>query len=430
MERLRFVLVAGLFALSLVPGAARAGWMLDGIPLTPPWSSAAYAAVSSDGASGEIVAFQACYLGVMKILVQRIDSNGAVLWPSSGIALGAGSFPAIISDGAGGTIIVWEIDRGYGLDIYAQRIDADGSPLWAENGVPVCSASGDQSQALICPDASGGAVVAWWDNRGGESAIFAQRIDGEGLALWAADGVPVCTVAGEKLRMRIASLGMDGAVIAWEDSRGASFSNIYAQRLDTAGAIQWTADGVAVCPTASAQLLPRVAPDGSGGAIIAWMDTRRWSDIYAQRISASGAAEWTADGVRICDSPSYQWMPDILGDGAGGAIVTWSGGEGDLDIRAQRLDSDGAVQWSSTGVTVCAATGSQTAPSLVSDGSGEAIVIWADERNGEADVYAQRIDASGIALWTPDGVAIVTAGGEQSSRWIVSDGDAGAIVTW
>jgi hypothetical protein len=429
MERLRIVLVAGLFGLSLMPGVAQAGWMQDGIPLTPPWSSASNAAVSSDEASGEIVAFQACYLGITKIIAQRIDSQGAVLWPSNGIVLGAGSFPAMTSDDAGGAIIVWESDRGDGLDIYAQRIDADGSPLWAENGISVCSASGDQSQALICPDGSGGAVVAWYDNRDGESAIFAQRIDGEGTALWAADGVPVCTTAGEKRYARIASLGMDGVVIAWEDLRGAGFGTIYAQRLDAAGVIQWTADGVPVCTTASAQLLPRVAPDGSGGAIIVWMDTRRWSDIYAQRIDASGAAEWTSDGVRVCDSPSYQWMPDILADGSGGAIIVWSGG-GDADICAQRLDASGAVQWSSTGVPVCAATGSQTAPSLVSDGSGGAIAIWTDERSGEADVYAQRVDVSGIAQWTSDGVAIVTAGGEQSSRWIVSDGESGAIVTW
>jgi hypothetical protein len=430
MGRLRSVFVAGLFALSLVPGVARAGWMNDGIPLTPPWSSAAYAAVSSDGASGEIVAFQACYFGVTNIMAQRIDSDGAVLWPSSGIVLGAGSFPAIVSDGAGGAIIVWKIDRGDGLDIYAQRVDANGSPLWAENGVSVCSASGDQSQAFICPDASGGAVVAWWDYRGGEAAFFAQRIDSEGSALWAADGVAICTAAGEKFRPRIASLGMDGVVIAWEDFRGASFSNIYAQRLDTAGVIQWTADGVAVCPAAGAQQYPRVAPDGAAGAIIAWVDMRRWSDIYAQRIDASGAAEWTADGIRVCDSPSYQWMPDILADGSGGAIVAWSGSGVDPDISAQRLDADGAVQWSSTGVPVCAATGSQKTPSLVSDGSGGAIVIWADGRSGENDIYAQRVDASGNAQWTPDGVAVVTAAGEQSSQRIVSDGDAGAIVTW
>jgi hypothetical protein len=432
MKRLWNVLVAVLCGLSLAPGVSRAGWIYDGIPLTTPWSSAAYAAVSPDGASGEIVAFQACYFGVTKVIAQRIDSNGDVLWPSSGIVLGDGNSPAMIPDGAGGAIVAWEIDRGGGLDIYAQRIDADGSPLWAENGVPVCSASGDQSETIICSDASGGAVVAWWDNRGGETALFVQRLDGEGSVLWATDGVAVCTATGEKRHAQMASLGMDGVVIAWEDSRGASVSNIYAQRLDAAGIIQWTTDGVAVCPAASIQQYPRVAPDGASGAIVAWVDMRRWSDIYAQRLNASGAAEWTADGVRVCDSPSYQWMPDILAGGSGGAIVVWSdhrdaAGE---DIYAQRLDADGAVQWSSTGVPVCTATGDQMTPSLVTDASGGAIVIWADGRSGEDDVYAQRVNASGNAQWTPDGVAVVTAEGEQASRWIVSDGAGGAIVTW
>ncbi|MFZ1319614.1 MAG: hypothetical protein WAQ56_09945, partial [Candidatus Nitrotoga sp.] len=56
----------------------------------------------------------------------------------------------------------------------------------------------------------------------------------------------------------------------------------------------------------------------------------------------------------------------------------------------------------------------QLNPTIISDGSGGAIITWQDYRGGAtADIYAQRIDASGVVQWTADGVAISTAVGEQ-----------------
>jgi hypothetical protein len=44
-----------------------------------------------------------------------------------------------------------------------------------------------------------------------------------------------------------------------------------------------------------------IVSDNAGGAIIAWRDTRsvNW-DVYAQRVNASGVAQWTANGVPLC----------------------------------------------------------------------------------------------------------------------------------
>ena len=41
-----------------------------------------------------------------------------------------------------------------------------------------------------------------------------------------------------------------------------------------------------------------------------------------------------------------------------------------------------------------------------------AITCYVDGRNGN-DIYAQRVDPNGTALWNPDGVAICTAEGYQ-----------------
>ena len=43
---------------------------------------------------------------------------------------------------------------------------------------------------------------------------------------------------------------------------------------------------------------------------------------------------------------------------------------------------------------------------IVSDGSGGAIIAWQNNGADGKDIYAQRVDASGVVLWTADGIAV------------------------
>src|SRR5256885_281200 len=82
--------------------------------------------------------------------------------------------------------------------------------------------------------------------------------------------------------------------------------------------------------------------------------------------------------------------------------------------------------WQLNGVPLCAAVGSQVGPTIVTDGAGGAIITWDDNRSGAYATYAQRVNAAGVAQWTPDGVAISTGQGSRS----MTDGAGGAIVTY
>ena len=131
------------------------------------------------------------------------------------------------------------------------------------------------------------------------------------------------------------------------DYRNGADYDIYAQRVNASGSLQWTADGVALCIAAYNQDYPEITTDGVGGAIIAWRDFRNGTDYetYGQRVNASGSLQWTADGVALCIAAYNQDYPEIITDGAGGAIITWgdyrSGVE--YDIYALRLLQNGCV---------------------------------------------------------------------------------------
>ena len=76
---------------------------------------------------------------------------------------------------------------------------------------------------------------------------------------------------------------------------------------------------VALCTAANDQGPPMIVSDGAGGAIVTWEDFRsgtNW-DIYAQRVSAAGVPQWTANGVALCTAANTQGSPMIVSDGAG-----------------------------------------------------------------------------------------------------------------
>ncbi len=147
-------------------------------------------------------------------------------------------------------------------------------------------------------------------------------------------------------------------------------------------------------------------------------------------IPFSVSANWIDGGIPIANLPGQQNRPALLSDGLGGVFVIWfENGTLQRDIFAQRVDQDGNRLWAEGGVPVCACTGSQVLPKVVSDGSGGAFVAWENNPNGAAGgdvIYLGRIDAAGQVLFNDRAV-----GGGWLNEWsMIPDGNHGVVVTW
>jgi len=421
---------------------ARANWALDGTPLTTDGYQS-FPTIVSDGSGGAIVTWFGGFSS-NDIYAQRVNASGVPQWASGGVALCAAAgdqyYPKIISDGLGGAIVTWQDYRSGSNDIYAQRVNSSGVPLWSPDGVALCTVASDQNRPAIVSDGSGGAIITWFDFRSLTNwDIYAQRVNAAGAPQWTADGVALCTAVNWQDYPTAAPDGVGGAIVTWQDYRNGPGRDVYAQRVSASGVCQWTADGVAVCLAAGDQYYPVITSDGSGGGIITWEDWRNSAipDIYAQRISAAGVPQWTANGAPVCTAANGQASPSIVSDSAGGAIIAWTDDRSgvDDDVYAQRISPAGVPQWIADGVAVCTAMRPQNGPTIATDGIGGAIITWNDERSSvvvstDQDIYAQRVSPSGVPQWTDDGVALCTATGSQYTPRIVSDGKGGAIVTW
>lgn len=403
-----------------------------------------------DGSGGVIITWQddrSLAEWRTAIYAQRLNSSGVPLWKDNGEAICVQTMdqqvPYIISDSLGGAIITWTGQRTGEIekDIFAQRVDANGNTMWTDNGTAICTADGNQGGGGSVPDSSGGAIIVWADGRSGEgNDLYAQRVDSSGIALWTDNGTSVCNAIGQQLFHEIVSDGSGGAIIAWLDDRNGSYSNIYAQRLDGSGNSLWTNNGIAVCTANNTNGDIQLVSDGSGGAIIVWVDSRNYNsslkDIYAQRVDAAGNTLWTDNGTPLCTIEGHQLNPQLVADGSGGAIVTWEDLRliANTDIYAQRVNASGQALWTDNGTAVCTADELQLNPQLTSDTSGGIIITWEDRRRTPNiqlfDIYAQRMDTAGNTLWEDDGIAVCTANNTQEKVQLVSDGADGAVFVW
>ena len=345
-------------------------------------------------------------------------------------------FPSLTSDGSGGLIVGWRDARNANRDVFAQRVSLTGEMLWGDNGIPVCDLPSAQSWPSVIPDESGGAILVFGDSRARNQDIYAQRISANGELLWDKEGVPVCIHPTLQDDVKAISDGMGGAIVVWEDWRDGN-QDIYAQKIDSDGKPVWAVNGIPVHRADGDQYDPVVVADGTGGVIVVWWDisTNDW-DIFAQRVNAAGETVWGDGAVPVCTASGNQGGPFVTADGAGGVFVVWSDYRNDLniltsaDLYAQRIDANGVALWEKDGISICNNPANQQQPEGISDGAGGLIVTWWDERDVFADIYAQRLSPDGKPMWQVNGIPVCTAEGQQRQPQIVPDESQGAIIYW
>jgi len=369
-------------------------------------------------------------LFLLALIPARVEAQ----WVPGGISvcgtLCRPDLPKIVADGAGGVYVTWRDGRTYpttGDEVYLQRVTAEGkiAPGWPQTGLLLDDSVDDEAPQGLVADESGGVLVVWESVAPATALdLYAQRVLGNGSIAtgWPVGGVPITRAPESQSVSSLAPDGAGGLYVAWQDDRAVystTKADIYAQHLLADGSIApgWIADGLPVCDDPSYQAgKVGVLADGAGGVILVWDDLRRGApgvgDTYAQHLLADGsvAPGWVEDGLPVVLNLSF---PEVALDGGGGFYVGCStvnplGFSG--NYYAQRITFGGTVAlgWPAAGTLVCAAPGDRGGLQLAPDGLGGLLMAWADYRSGSLDVYAARVLADGSLApgWTVDGVQV------------------------
>lgn len=437
------------------PTAALARWEADGNLVRPEADGVRFRNhVLSDDAGGALVVWEESPGDSRpnNIFCSRLTGLGDRYpgWPADGVPLGStpsfNSGPDAVPDGQGGTFVSWIgailVNPFQGYNGFVQHIEASGvlASHWPAAGVQVCT--GTSGFPRVAQDGAGGVLVTWDDNRNGDGNhdIYAQHLTADGglWPSWPTNGLGVNTSLRDDVWPRILSDGSGGAFICWSSFVSA---DVYLQRITATGDISpgWPADGVLVCGAAGDQFEVVMTPDGAGGVILAWYDSRNDDgDIYAQRITAQGTVSpgWSDGGMPVCMAPLDQGVPQIAAVDGGRVVIIWDDRRNDtsFQVYAQCLTPDGKVAdgWPMNGLPLGQSAGSHSYGAIVADQTGGAIVVWSDRRSGEGDIYAEHLLPNGQLFpgWPADGVPLCRAPGNQDEPSITSDGEGGAIVSW
>jgi len=358
--------------------------------------------------------------------------------------------PRVTGDGTGGAIAVYEVHKGLNQRaFYAQKISPEGDALWGKKGVLIGSGYKNWDSFFdlhIVSNGSNGAIIAWgaYPSKSKQEpyVTYVTRVDSEGSILWQKEVRAVDHMISD---------GAGGAIIATDYSYDEETLSVI--RLDSDGNFPWGEKGVSVRREGYCDNTLGLASDGSGGAIIIWQERKgepseRVSQIITQKIDTDGSLPWAQGGVLLYTTPEgvYSEEPKVISDGSGGAITVWmqvpegkvEGGTPKAEIEdncAQRVDANGNILWQQNGIPLGISKGGGICPHVplvVSDGSGGAIIIWEDLRQGMMSIYAQRIDAEGNIKWQEGGMQVcyIKTYSSFAYRTAVSDSSGGTIIAW
>ncbi len=415
----------------------RAAWPTGDLPICTSTGSQTHVNVIPDERGGVFVAWEDGRYSAL--YAQRVDAGGTTLWTSNGIMLPEGSASGIpdrfvVADGMGGLIYAWELNG----DIYAEHVDSTGTadwnidPVWGvAQRVPVCTAATPQRLVQFTSDGAGGIIATWEDHRNGSRPdIYAQRIDASGNPVWTTDGVPVCVDSANQSFPVIAADGSGGAFIAWQDQRIGT--QVFVQHIDASGNALWAVDGILASfgPTSAADQWPGIISDEVGGAILGWTHLTPNHDLQMTRVLSDGSFVWNYTSISAAGVVSG--VAEMVPTGDGGVIVvseSFCPTLCETDIFAFRLDSSGASVWPG-GASVCAEPGDQLRPTAALDGSGILHVAWIDRRAGSYQIYWQRVDAAGSILDAVEGVPLSLNPRTALDEPVITSIAEGAVVAY
>ncbi len=344
-------------------------------------------------------------------------ANGAPVCVQPQHQLGA----QLVSDGAGGMIVAWADAREDGANyyVYVQRLDGSGVPVWSPaDGFSIDGGGHSNTQVIdVVSDGAHGAIVAWTVDG---IDLLLQRVNHDGTTRWG-DGsaIDIAAQLGGASAVLVSD-GAGGVIVALPELVSGSVRTV-AQKINADGTIAWPAGNIDIFSAASLPGEQVIVADGSGGALVAatFDAGEPFTYVMVQRIFASGSV-WGSSVTTGLFSDS----PAIATDGNGGAYFATKSSN---RIVVQLVDGGGTIQWPSA-VQVSAASPDVFAPSIIEDGSGNAVVCWSEERYSPEDCFVQKIDVFGSALWTAEGALVSLVPDLTTKTRLIRGSGTGLIV--
>jgi len=305
-------------------------------------------------------------------------------------------------------------------------------------------ATGDQDTASVAANRSGDVAVAWEDDRDTTDPadnthtevflrVFRNGVSSYELKLSAGG------TAGVNWRHLHPDVGLDdrgNAVVVWaDDPDGNGFYNIAYRVVSPTGTI--LGSGHANASTDGQQINPRVAvdPDGPPNSTTAVAFTVVWEDIQGSTAATVKAAGFTGTATKAYEvtvnaAGGSHHNPDVAVSASGDALVVWdedTDGNGFFNVGLTRLaTANGSIVLSRRSANTNGG-GQQQHAAIAADFNGDFVVAWESDHTGTRGVWARSFAPDGTAH-APE-VALTSVAGSGGPSVGIDD-QTDAVVGW
>jgi hypothetical protein len=293
---------------------------------------------------------------------ERLDANGNQLWNPAVEISDPGGASLTVSDIHGwwnndSVIVSYVSSKGFSSPshLLAQKLDHSGVSQWTTAVYDGGSLQFGNFPTFI-PDASGGAVFAWYDNTKLQSHV--QHLSSGGLEMFPHNGVLVANVPGDiQVEPSAAYDPATGDIFAfWTEADAATQGNVgvSGQRIDAGGNLAWGTSGKTIVPkTTNASYLTSTVATSDAGAIVFYSGGVGFGQdqVHSARLDTNGNYLWNPGIVSVSSTPAQKFrlataiqQYDVDGNPDDMAIATWEDiGSNSGDILAQNVNGDGTL---------------------------------------------------------------------------------------
>lgn len=343
--------------------------------------------------------------------------------------------------------VLFSTNYSVGTDkIFVHKIAEDGTLTWGEDGKSFSGFGSKWALPSAVANADGGFSFGFFKETGNFPAltrhIAAIRCDGDGEMIW--DGEKNITEAGGITAWSDLSLfgtGDGSLYFAWADDRYNNMtSEIYAQYIDGDGVAKWETDGLLLGTENSGHQLAEVisGPNTNGEFVVLWNllnGNQSQAALKYQRVSSDGQLlEGDAGATIIPMNAQLQNGSQAvqIGEETYYFYRNFFPGStylGTLNMLA--LDGDGEQVWDSP-TELSNSQNSKSHAFLSAFHSEQAVVTWSDELGDDTRVMAQNIFTDGaIGESNFDFATVVFTITEDDGTTIIEDAEinlAGTVI--
>ena len=309
-------------------------------------------------------------------------------------------------------------------------------PSNPDSNLVICDRAGEETIPKIVATSDGGCYVSWYDHVIGNYDVYMQRLDGNGVIQWVHNGMLISNQPQDTwLTDYDLTVDQDDyAVVVFNDIRAGGDWDIYSYRISPSGDFMWGPNGLTLSDNTTFEADPVVTTTSAGNIVFSWQDE---DSIHVRKVDPSGTDLWSP-AVRTITATDGVSSPRIVAAENDGVIVSYMQASGPnyynpQYLYARKFDMNGADVWNSAGEAINTAGGIALymEQSLIPDGAGGGYEAWYDTRDMNHHCYVQHIRSDGSMAWTTNGVSLSLAAGElQMYPALVSFPSTGDVIVF